>query len=291
MPTITLNRGPRRLVATTDGGGLLEYSIAIGSGHRCHILRPASDTPTSHLDRALIPMVPWCGRIGGGGFAFGGKFHALEPNVPDFPLPLHGNAFQCPWGIATTQTDSVTLVLHSAGPSPFCYRAELRYLLSDSGLTIDLAVTNAGASPMPISIGLHPWFAAEAGTRLELSAASRLATDAMGLPTGSRSPWGGFDRPTRLPDKRIDATLVGWTGIATLHHPNFRVEMQSKAAYLHLFSLASGAGFCCLEPQTAAPNSVNDLRSGFVPLGPGDRLALDLKINELSTNTGPWSVS
>lgn len=55
MCSIILSSGVSRLVATTDGGGLLEYSTAPGlNGPLRHILRPASADPKDPLDRALI---------------------------------------------------------------------------------------------------------------------------------------------------------------------------------------------------------------------------------------------
>lgn len=273
MTALVLTSGPCRLVATTDGGGLLEFS----SNGR-HILRLASQMPADPLDRAMIVMAPWCNRIGGGGFYFGKVFYPLAANLPPFPLPLHGNAFQNPWQVRQLQTDFLSLALSSPGPSGFYYCAEINYRLGRSGLDVDLTVTNRGQEPMPFAIGLHPWFTTTETTTLRLAASGQLATDACGLPVRATVLEPSFCPSAPLPQGRIDNTLLGWEGLAVLDHTDFTVELRSSAPYLHLFYPDRRAGFCCLEPQTAPPNAVN---SGAYPakiLAANEQLSLGMSV-------------
>ncbi|MGB3337816.1 MAG: 2-dehydro-3-deoxygalactonokinase [Devosia sp.] len=72
---------------------------------------------------------------------------------------------------------------------------------------------------------------------------------------------------------RVDNTYLDWEGTALRLHEGSTVQLQSTAAILHVFSPASSAGFCCLEPQTAVPNAANFGADGGNLLSPGERMA------------------
>lgn len=292
VDAIILEHGTDRLVVAAEGGGLLEYSTSVTPlGPKRHILRPASDNPTGPLDRALIVMAPWCNRISGGGFHYAGEFYPLQPNLPPFPMPVHGNAFQSRWQLDELTADSVRLRLISDTCPPFHYAAKLLYAIRESELRIELSVENLGSSPMVFSAGLHPWFVATPNTRVLANASAFLQTDVSGVPTGAIIYAPEFLNFLTLPAKRLDNTLLGWTGQAILRDYDLQVEMKSKAEYLHIFSPSETSGFCCLEPQTAPPDAAN--LSGRRPqvLNPGQRLNVSMLITHKLLRPGPDSGS
>ena len=68
-------------------------------------------------------LVPWSNRISGGGFQFDGRFHAVEPNVPGEPFPIHGDGFQRAWRIAGHSATEAELVLDDGAIGPYRYAA------------------------------------------------------------------------------------------------------------------------------------------------------------------------
>src|SRR5215469_4069045 len=95
---------PRREIVISDGiaeaailpdlgAGLAWYDL-VTSGGREPIFRACRDFFQAHpFDLALNLLVPWSNRISGGGFAFEGEVHRLEPNLPGENFPIHGNGF------------------------------------------------------------------------------------------------------------------------------------------------------------------------------------------------------
>jgi len=72
------------------------------------LFRPCRDLARAGpFDLASNLLVPWSGRISGGGFPFDGLFHALAPNFPGEALPVHGNGFSSAWVVR--DEDSATV--------------------------------------------------------------------------------------------------------------------------------------------------------------------------------------
>lgn len=277
MDKLALSAGPYRLVATLDGGGLLEFSKEEKPGLR-HILRPAGHDLSNPLNRAMIVMAPWCNRIGGGGFSFGGRFHPIAPNVPGFPMPLHGTAFQKRWSVIEYQENRLDLVLDAAEPGPFRYNAMLTYSLTLGGLLIELCVTNTGPEELPFGIGLHPWFASDEETCLQFDSARQVINDPSGLPIHIGPLIEDFGEPRTLPLGRIDNTFMDWDGQALLCHKNGHVRLRSSAPFVHVFSPSRSGGFCCLEPSTALPDGANFKPDQQVKLDVGKETAIWLAV-------------
>src|SRR4029079_1684576 len=111
-------------------------------------------------------LVPWSNRISGGGFEFEGRFHAIEPNVPGEPLPLHGDGFQQPSRVLRHDAASAELALDAGSIGPYRYAARVTYALDDGALIAMLRVENRAKFPLPYGLGFHPWFPRHKGTRL-----------------------------------------------------------------------------------------------------------------------------
>jgi aldose 1-epimerase len=175
--------------------------------------------------------------------------------------------------------DLLELQLSVAGSPDFNYRADLVYALISTGLSVELTAINMGADAMPFGIGLHPWFASNDQTRVEFHANRQVLTDTAGLPVRVSGVIQDFSTPHVLPAGRVDSTYLDWEGTALLHHEGSTVQLQSTAPILHVFSPASSAGFCCLEPQTAVPNAANFGADGGNLLSPGERMSVSMSIS------------
>src|SRR5262245_56281785 len=95
------NHRVRLTIRAEQGAAIRRCDALIAGQEPVPIFKPAAPD----FAYGCQVLVPWSNRISGGGFDFEGRFHAVEPNVPGEPFPLHGDGFQKPWRIlSTTET-------------------------------------------------------------------------------------------------------------------------------------------------------------------------------------------
>lgn len=231
---------------------------------------------TSQL--ACFPMLPWCNRIGGGGFPFGGRFVAIEPNRAGEPYPIHGDGWQYPWEIADWSDDAVTLTLDRSSGAPFAYFATMRYQLVERALQVELSVRNVGACALPFGLGLHPWLPRDASVRLRAPAHGTWRRGDDGLPDFPMPipPHWDFGHWQALPDAHTDQVFSGWNGHADIRWGDLSLSITADMRYLIVYAPA-GRDVFCVEPLTHAINGHNLAGSpegnGLVVLEPGETLA------------------
>ena len=108
---ITLDNGQARITVRPDlGAGATSYDFHDGTGWQ-PIFRRVSDDTVHPFELSNILLVPFSGRVSGGGFTFDGRFHAIERNLPPEKYPIHGSGFALPWTVSHQAPDSVTLRL------------------------------------------------------------------------------------------------------------------------------------------------------------------------------------
>ena len=202
------------------------------------------------------PMVPWCGRIRDGRFAFAGVRHQLPANLG--PHAIHGVGFLMPWRVTAQGVRHVTLelVLPRDHRWPFGGIARQRFEVSGPQLQLSLSVT-AAERAMPASLGWHPWFLKP--DRLAFAPEAMYPRDAAGiavLPPGPVQP-GPWD------DCFVNRREV------VLHRGGQRLRMSSACTDWVVYDGADVA--TCVEPQTAPPDAFN-LQPGAL-LRPGETLA------------------
>jgi aldose 1-epimerase len=281
MQTITLrNEFLQADILPAIAGGLSRLDWLGGSTPR-PVLRPAvvgAGLPaptTSHM--ACFPMLPWCNRIGGGGFPYGGRFVALEPNRPGEPFPIHGDGWQFPWTVESHSDQVATLTLDRSGGAPFAYTARMQYRLDASTLRVELEVCNAGDSTMPFGLGLHPWLPRTKDVKLRAPARSTWRRGSDGLPDFPIPipPEWDFTELQALPAGSIDQIFAGWNGHADIEWDGLRLSIQADTRYMIVYAPA-GAGFFCVEPLSHAINGHNlaggPEGNGLVALAPGETL-------------------
>lgn len=244
-------------------------------------LRPCADPGAAGpFDLALNILAPFSNRIGGG-FDFEDRHHALAPNLPGEPFPIHGDAFQRGWEVGQRAADRATLHLAEGGIGPFRYSARLDYLLTAERLSAALELCNRGEVTLPFGCGFHPWFPRNAGTRLSFRATGWWPEDARHLPATAAAaalpPELTFDAPRPLPDGWINAGFAGWPGEATLMQGAGAVPLRITATGLStaiLYFPHRDAGFFCFEPVSHPVDAHNLPRQpGLVALAPGQTLA------------------
>lgn len=235
---------------------------------------------------ACFPLVPWSNRITGCGFEYEGNFYPVQTNRADEAYPLHGDGWLQPWKVAEREDDRIKLALESKnfGGDPFHYRSTQTYQLLPDGLQIDLTVTNMGQEALPYGLGLHPYFACNAETRLQFQSEGLWLSGEDAIPTEWTSHFPdtlNYNDPAPLDGPLIDNCYTGWNGRATVDYPDkglrLTMVMPDCNGYT-LFYRKPGADFFCLEPITHPIDAFHmpDM-PGLAFLGHGDGLALRTK--------------
>ncbi|MGJ7038689.1 aldose 1-epimerase [Shinella sp. BE166] len=290
MTAIELNNGTARIVVRPDlGAGLTAFDVRQGGGWQA-ILRKVDPATAHPFALSNILLVPFSGRVSGGGFSFDGTFHALPRNVEAEKYPLHGNGFSANWDVISQSADAITLSLSSEGPGPFRYDATMSYRLEGIGLVMALSVVNRAKIRLPYGAGFHPWFVRDADTTLSAPARGVWLEQPDHLPK-AYEPIAAhtdmdFNQPRLLPARWINNWFDGWDGEARIEWParGLAAEVTASQALRHyvVFSPAADADFFCFEPVTHPvdafnlPGTAED--HGLKILAPGEALAVETRI-------------
>ncbi|WP_338483323.1 aldose 1-epimerase [Pseudomonas trivialis] len=203
------------------------------------------------------PLAPWSNRIAEGGFDNPEGWLALQPNSLTEPLPIHGSAWQQAWQVVSRTADEVVLAV--VCETPFAYRAEQRFRLSDGELSIALRVTHLAAEPAWHGLGLHPYLPRRPGTRLQAKASQVWMSDASKLPTAlAQIPqaW-DFRQLKGLPEEPVDNGFCQWDGYCRIEQPElgYALECQATGADYFLLYCPAGLEFFCIEPVSHPVNA------------------------------------
>jgi aldose 1-epimerase len=277
------------MVTLTGAGWALTLLPALGGAigalrfRGTDILRPTADGETDPLQSACFPLVPYANRIAEGRFAFGGRKVAVPLNFGEHPNSLHGFGWQRPWGAIETRPDRARLAHSHVGDNgwPWRYHAEQLFQVGEDGVAVTLTVTNKSSEPMPVGIGLHPYFPASPRTRLRFRSERVWLTGPTQIPTGAVAADHFGDWTLGLPVQAagfVDHSYAQWDGSAALDQGDRTVVMTAEGARdLHLF-IPEDASFCCLEPVSHLPDAFNRLGAAFDVLAPGGSLSLTMRI-------------
>lgn len=247
------------------------------------ILRPtavaAGDDP---FDTACFAMVPYVNRVAHGRFAFDGRPVQLERNWTQDPHPIHGQGWRSQWVVTAAARSHATLKFEGgANDWPWRYSSEQSFELTDDGLTLELSIRNLDRTPMPVMLGLHPYFADAAHARMEAQLPRVWLTDSATLPvreTNTPADW-SFEPARPLQGVPLDHGFSGWNGVARLRWPDHTVTVRAPdCKFLHVYTPA-GRDFFCIEPQTAAAGALGRDRGEAASVAPGERLAIRVQFS------------
>lgn len=270
------------------GGLEAALSPVIGGSLLClaldgvDLLRCAPDGTGDPLAMASFPLVPYANRIADGRFSFDGERYQLPLNFGDHPHSIHGFGWQTAWTASETAETAATLVHHHGGDAgwPWPYRAQQRVAVTPSQLSMSLSITNVGDVAMPAGLGFHPYFLADAATRIQFDADGLWLSTADMLPDrkAPADALGDWSRPAIVGgDTLVDNAYTGWTGSATIRRGDgLRLTLRATGAdILHVYRPPSSGDFC-LEPVSHMPDAIN--RGGMASLAPGDTAHLTMTI-------------
>ncbi len=284
---ITLSAGTLELAVNPSTGGSISRLDWVEGDRRVPILRKCNSCHENVLDSASFPLVPFVNRIRGGCFTFRGRDVHLLPNMPGDPSPLHGQGWLGAWQVE--QQDDIAAALsfdHPAGEWPWAYRAEQRFTLDATGLTLGLTCGNLSDEPMPCGLGQHPYFNCGSGTLLDTKVTHAWTIDEHVLPVDKVPASGRFDLADRtVCGQDLDHGFGGWGGTARISDPAwpFDIEMSSPdARFFQLYSPASG-GIFVAEPVSHANAALNAPEDEWPELGmgvlePGEVMSLEMRL-------------
>jgi len=277
-------------LAFADASGLVDPSAGALRALQfagVDILRPAAAHAAHPFELASFVLSPFANRIAHGAFRFDGRAIRLTPAREAHPHALHGLGWRAPWTVLRATPAAIELCAQfAAGEWPWAHEVMQTIALDADGFTHRLAVVNRAETPMPLSIGFHPYFARAAGMRIVTAAEAIWETDAGILPVRMAPP------PARLatgiavddlPD--LDHCLSGWSRQARLSVPgrvfDIVVEASETLGFLHVYK-PPDADYFCLEPVSAMPDSFNRPEapsvSGLRVLAPGETLRASMTI-------------
>lgn len=281
MAAVELRHGPFRARVLPALGGSLGRFDRIRDGQSLPLLRPAPDDATDPLQAACFPMLPFCGRIRAGGFAFRGRAVHLPPMPPSTTTPQHGLAWRLPWQVVAQDAARVEIqCAQPAGDWPWPYVATQTFRLDDAGLGIELALRNTGSETLPCGLGLHPFLPCDADTRISARVARRVRHDTAQIPCG-HEPAAPFAR-TPIRGLGLDHSFDGWDGALLIEDGDGpRLRLRSDATRLHVYA-PPGEDFFCAEPMSHEVNALAldeaaALAAGLQLLAPGASAHLRLR--------------
>lgn len=280
---LNLDSGPARLSLVPDiGGGIAGLWVDDKP-----VLRPWS----GHVDEGPFALasnilVPFSNRIQDE-FTFEQTRHAMAPNLTGETFAIHGDGFQKPWQIITSEPGRVVLGLENGAFGPYRYRAAQTFVLDHSSLSVELVITNTAGIALPYGGGFHPWFARTDATRLTAHAPDHWPEGEGHLPT-TTAPQAlpqDYDFSSRkpLPDRWINCGFSRWNGVARIDQGDDAMSLTLTSQTLShavIYSPQPDCGFFCFEPVSHPINAHNlPGMPGLKILQPGQSLTLDMTLD------------
>ena len=271
---VSLSTGPWRANVAPTHGCVLR-SLTRDS---IDILRPAPADGVDPLLSSCYPCVPWFGRLYKP-VEFQGERRRIAPTHPacDAANAIHGYGWMRPWDILSSTRSNLDCSLNfepTQKEFPFPFRARQVIQLTNDGLEIALEVENTGSAPMPIGLGLHPFFPRREDTKLKFKAAQFWTPPENSEGHLSAIPSGlEFSAPRALPTTGLDHSFADLDGPIHIISGEHEIRMETNAPHMHIYAPLN-ENFFCAEPITNLPG-----RFGKETLKPDEKRAIRLHLS------------
>ena len=278
--------GARASILPAFGFNLFDLRLpAAGKPRRVIVAEPGWEDAPRKAGRNGIPILfPFPNRIKDGAYSFGGKAYQLPINSD--PHAIHGFAIQADWDVVGHGVDEMGAFLkgryqiskHSPEMLPHWPTdaiLDVRYNLSGRRLTMDIAVTNPTANPLPFGFGIHPYFRLpmEPGgdlgrTEITLPASETWVLEGY-IPTGERRAVGerlDFRKGKSIAGLALDDVLTGVAsggdvGRCLLRDLDLKAEviLEFDRAFRELvvFNPPGSPEQISIEPYTQTTDAIN----------------------------------
>lgn len=245
-------QAPSRLEVVPERGGIVTR-WSVGDRELLYLDETRFADPNLSIRGGIPILFPICGNLPNDTYTHNGQTYSLKQ---------HGFARNLPWVVTTQSTDnqaSLTLELTSSESTralyPFDFQVQFTYRLQGNTLAIHQEVTNLSPTPMPFSLGLHPYFQTPDKNALQFEIPS---AEFRSQQSGQVQAFTGhFD----LEQPEIDvlfAELSSQQATVTDSSQGTKLTLDYTAPYTMLvFWTLKEKDFYCLEPWTAARNALN----------------------------------
>ena len=204
-----------------------------------------------------FPMGPWVNRLAEGSLRWGGERAWIPRNTSEHAFPIHGVGWRAPWDVvAQGQRHAVLRLTRDADAHwPWAGLAMTRsFTLSPGLLEVRFEATHDDARPMPVALGLHPYFPVrDALVKMHVEGYWRTIND---IPvTRTEIPLlGALRHGAVMSAHKVDNGLDGWDGRAEIIWPEhtLTIETDPPQRFAQLY-MPKGWEYFCLEPQSAMP--------------------------------------
>lgn len=280
--TVAISCGPFSARLRPAWGGRMTHLHHADHGD---ILVPTGEDgfePLNWPRAGAYPLFPYHNRLYGGSFVHAGIRHNLLPHPALAPDAMHGPAHRRAWEISDLDFDRAGLVLdyEADGEWPFSFRAEQSFLLENTGLTVDLSITNLADVPAPMALGWHPYLAAGLGCDARTDARLQYLLDPQNVPTGQPA----VPRHNTAIPAATGYTLhyTDWSN-AHVQFDRFSLRIEADPIFGHL-AVHRMDRYLCLEPvsMAAAALGVPETQRevfGVRIIPPGERLSGRIRLS------------
>lgn len=255
-----------------DIGGSIAWYRSVLADEAVDWFRPAGQAALEQSDAgemACFPLFPYSNRIRNGHFTFA-QHEVQLPSTPHDPHFEHGHGWRQKWLVETQDTTSVVLVYrHQPDSWPWAYEARQAIRLIDGALEITLSIKNGSDEPMPVGLGLHPFFPASQEAYLETDVTAMWDVDSEVLPTELKPlPKGG--QKIAVEGTNLDNVFCGWSRYARIVWPEkgaaLEITAEAPLDFLVLYT-PQGEPYFCAEPVSNATDAFNLAQQGVMDTG------------------------
>jgi aldose 1-epimerase len=235
-------------------------------------------------------LFPFPNRIKGGKYEFGGVTYQLDINFPAENNAIHGLIFNKEFKIIEKRDDDkcckLVVVYKPALKHegyPFEYSLEVTYQWKEKvGFECISRITNTSQEEIPVGIGWHPYFKADADTinelHLQFPALTVLDVDSKLIPTGNSKPYSVFNQLKQISDTSLDHCFTLNTEDSPIEiliqNPKtgfgYKIRQETgkrRFNYLQVYTPPTRKSIA-IEPMTCIPDAFNN-KIGLVTLNPG----------------------
>ncbi len=214
-------------------------------------------------------LFPFPNRLAGGKFSFQGKTYQFPHNDFGQPNALHGIIHDMTFGCVEESTSTLVLELKYKGDIPyypFPFKLEVKYILGQGSLDIEIDIENSGSESMPCGFGWHPYF--NLGNEfddslLKMGDMIKVEVDELSIPTGKETPYHTFDQPNSFSYITLDNCFIypsdlreRSTELIYKDKSVLEVWQDNQQSFVQVFTHPNKKAIA-IEPMTCGINAFN----------------------------------
>ena len=235
-------------------------------------------------------LFPFVNRIKDGTYTFNGNSYQFKINQKEENNALHGLVYDKPFKVLDEHVSeneaSIVLEyveLNESKGFPFTYTIQLKYILINDELKLNVLVKNTDSKAFPFTLGWHPYFLSENlyKSSLKFDSNKKLVLNERMITLGVKDFKN--NETFEIKDKKLDDCFILNTNIIKLTTPSYDLEMSTSSSqtFLQLYTPPK-ANTIAIEPTTGVSDSFNN-KIGLQVLEPGKTYDIDWKIKLKST--------